>query len=662
MIVATIITNNRAAEIADAVSSVKDHVDKILIVDTGVTDNTIDVAVRATRSTPYFCLHHDWIDFSEARNFALESARDLLNAEWVLIVDTDERVHFNGIDLRRALKNTKANVLLVESDDGFYPKEKFIRATAHAHYVGPTHEALIGGPREILRGVTFSELGKTEEQLKAKFERDAVLLTRQIGIEPNDPRWAFYLAASFEGLGDRKGAVVWYGSSAELDGMSTQAGWARYKQAEQLIALGEPKDALQAAAMGLVADPSSAECACVASAACTMLGHTKRARAWAAIAASVGRYKGVGEVRYGFRDLESLYEKPFALLAGTYHPSAEEHDQAQGHYVAARLAKIRSLTATRSNDMDRLSVSREAPAAAREEARTMLPQTRLQTLCPSAKHTQIHFVPPDGLLPMNPSICLHQGEVRCVIRAVNYTLDGRRYTVHDPHGVVRSKNYLGDLSLRTGVLLNANEMRDLAPSPRELSQIVGYEDIRLVSFKDALAGSATVCDRDPQGRRLIARLALDSKGNIRSATVQPSNQPSEKNWMPLTVAGNMTWIYSLDPTAILPGPLNPCPFKLEHLRGGAATAFDGGYLCVTHEVIDEPAERIYLHRFVRLDKKFNVTSVSRAWVFQHRGIEFCAGIVYRKGRVFLSYGLKDREAWFTTVDALDVQNMEWITP
>jgi len=268
---------------------------------------------------------------------------------------------------------------------------------------------------------------------------------------------------------------------------------------------------------------------------------------------------------------------------------------------------------------------------------------------------------------MNPSICYHKDELWCAIRAVNYTMKGREYTVHDPHGVVRSENYLGKL-LPSGELIDPTFMRDLDATPRHPSNILGYEDVRLVSIKgragDVLAASATVCDRDPDGRRLIARLHLSKGGDVRRADVQPTNQLHEKNWMPLSVGGEFTWIYSLDPTAILPGPLRRCPFALEHLRGGAAIVFDGGYLCVMHEVIDEPGSRgrIYLHRFVRLDKKFNVTAVSPSWVFARHGIEFCAGMVREREQIALSFGVEDREAWVVRIDVKDVKAMKWMTP
>ena len=313
-------------------------------------------------------------------------------------------------------------------------------------------------------------------------------------------------------------------------------------------------------------------------------------------------------------------------------------------------------------DLDRLSVSRAVLAETREEFRSRLHPPKLARLCPSASATQIRFEPPCGRLPTNPSVCLHKGELWCVVRAVNYSLfPGRNYVIHDPRGVVRTENYLGRLR-PDGELVGAKPMRDLDPMPRQKTNIVGYEDVRIVSVGGRLTGSATVCDRFPDERRRVARLHLDAQGNVKQADVQPSNQLHEKNWMPLSVGGKFTWIYSVDPTAILPGPLRQCSFALEHLRGGAAIAFKGGYLCVMHEVIDKLEGRVYLHRFVRMDERFNVTTVSPAWVFAHDGIEFCCGLARDKSRLVMSYGVEDREAWTMRVEVKEIENMKWITP
>ena len=248
----------------------------------------------------------------------------------------------------------------------------------------------------------------------------------------------------------------------------------------------------------------------------------------------------------------------------------------------------------------------------------------------------------------------------CVVRTINCTLKGRKHTVFDPNGIYRTENYLGRL-LPNGELVEPRLMRDLDPESqkRPVLDHVGYEDVRLVSVGGELAGSATV--RIGESCRIV-RLHLNAQGDVERADVQPSNQIHEKNWMPLSVNGAFTWIYSLDPTAILPGPLHQSSLALDHLRGGAAINFDGGYLCVTHEAIDFPDRRIYLHRFVRLNARFTVVAVSATWVFAQHGIEFCAGLEQDGEEIVLSYGIDDCAPWITRVDAEEIRTMEWIAP
>ena len=659
MIVSVTIADSREAEIADAVASVVHHVDRVLLVDTGATDRTVERA-REVAGKKLAVTSHDWVDFSTARNASLDFARGL-SAEWIVVVDSDERMYFGDVDLRDALARTKADVLLVDSDDGFYPKEKIIRAAADVRYVGPTHECLVGGARETLREVVFTELPKTSEQVARKCARDIGLLTRYLEDHADDPRWWFYLGIALEGVGEGKRAAEAYGECVKRRKTGHEAAWAAFMQATQLHRLGRYARAIRAAARGLAADPTYGECAWIAAESALKLGQNERAVAWARIAESVGRHRGCGVDRPYFRHLPALYELPYDVLR-TALPEAPARARADLEYHAARQARLRALAGVGERDADWVSVSRSASASAREAARSMLRPPPISSACPSARATRIRFEPPGGRAPMNPSVCRHDGQLWCVVRAVNYSLGkNRQYVVHDPRGVVRSDNYLGVLE-PDGRLVDPAPMEDLDPAQRYPSGIVGYEDVRLVSVDGDLTASATVCDRDPGGRRLVARLHIDDDGDVARADVQPSNQLHEKNWMPLSVGGQLTWIYSLDPTAVLPGPLRDCPLALDHLRGGAAIAHEGGYLCVTHEVVEASDGRIYLHRFVRLDADWRVTGVTPAWVFAHHGVEFCAGLARDGDQLVMSYGVEDREAWVMRVDVRDVGEMRWIAP
>ncbi len=79
------ITKNEEKNIKRCLDSVKDIVDEIIIVDTGSTDNTINIAKSYTDKI----YSHTWnFDFSEARNKSLEKA----TKDWILVLDADEYI------------------------------------------------------------------------------------------------------------------------------------------------------------------------------------------------------------------------------------------------------------------------------------------------------------------------------------------------------------------------------------------------------------------------------------------------------------------------------------------------------------------------------------------------------------------------------------------
>jgi glycosyltransferase involved in cell wall biosynthesis/cytochrome c-type biogenesis protein CcmH/NrfG len=95
------IVRNEEKYLADALKSVQDVVDEIIVVDTGSTDRTVDIA-REYGAKVFF---YEWSDdFAAARNESLKHA----TGDWILQMDADERLDEN-------LKNN-IRVFLVDSD------------------------------------------------------------------------------------------------------------------------------------------------------------------------------------------------------------------------------------------------------------------------------------------------------------------------------------------------------------------------------------------------------------------------------------------------------------------------------------------------------------------------------------------------------------------
>lgn len=78
------IVKNEEEVLAGCLSSVRDFVDEIIIVDTGSTDGTVKIAKRFGAKI----YHHKWNNsFAEARNYSLLKA----TKQWILIMDADDQ-------------------------------------------------------------------------------------------------------------------------------------------------------------------------------------------------------------------------------------------------------------------------------------------------------------------------------------------------------------------------------------------------------------------------------------------------------------------------------------------------------------------------------------------------------------------------------------------
>jgi tetratricopeptide (TPR) repeat protein len=140
------IAKNEAHNIQRALASIRPYVDEVVIVDTGSTDNTVNIAQSYGARVEFF----PWCDdFAAARNYALS----LLNSEWILQFDADEEfVPPIETDLRKFLANRppETRIGLLELLDafepnhcynGFYPR--LFRNLPNIRYHGRLHELLL---------------------------------------------------------------------------------------------------------------------------------------------------------------------------------------------------------------------------------------------------------------------------------------------------------------------------------------------------------------------------------------------------------------------------------------------------------------------------------------------------------------------------------------
>ena len=107
-----ILTLNEATDVADCVRSVT-RAHEILLLDSGSTDGTVELATRAASSIPLRVATHPFVNYSAQRNVAL----GLVRTEWLLFLDADER-------LTRALEDEIVRILRRPDSDAYWISRK----------------------------------------------------------------------------------------------------------------------------------------------------------------------------------------------------------------------------------------------------------------------------------------------------------------------------------------------------------------------------------------------------------------------------------------------------------------------------------------------------------------------------------------------------------
>src|SRR3989344_3396846 len=96
------ITKNEERYLEQCLNSVKDIIDEIIIVDTGSTDKTKEIAKKFNAKIIDF----KWIDdFSAARNESLKHA----TKDWILVLDADENIGKESVAAVKKLVENKEN-------------------------------------------------------------------------------------------------------------------------------------------------------------------------------------------------------------------------------------------------------------------------------------------------------------------------------------------------------------------------------------------------------------------------------------------------------------------------------------------------------------------------------------------------------------------------
>ncbi|MCC7228765.1 MAG: glycosyltransferase [Fimbriimonadaceae bacterium] len=189
------IVRNDAARIERCLRSVKAVVEEMILVDTGSTDGTQDLA----RGLGARVVEKDWPDdFAEALNWAY----DLVTHEWTLRLDSDEWLLPDSIPILRSLtaRDDIFAATIIREDyvsDGRFTETQALRlwrTDPEMRMIGLVHEQF---PNQVLDRVSRGRMladsqirlghdGYTEEAMPAKHRRNLALVEKELSIRPGN--------------------------------------------------------------------------------------------------------------------------------------------------------------------------------------------------------------------------------------------------------------------------------------------------------------------------------------------------------------------------------------------------------------------------------------------------------------------------------------------
>lgn len=230
------IMKNEEKVLLRMLNSVLPIIDGCVCIDTGSTDSSKEIVKDffENNNLPYKIYDHPFVNFSDARNFALEKLKLFpesvfydINKSVGFWLDCDEELvlesNFDLQKLHQTLSTCDQGLMIVNADNNKYGRTSFFKIDKPFHWKGAVHEYLTCS-EDILRidlenmyTLVHSDGHSWDEKIiENKYSNHAKILLKEV-IKYNDPRDIFYLAQSYKDAKETDKAIEWYTIRANRD-------------------------------------------------------------------------------------------------------------------------------------------------------------------------------------------------------------------------------------------------------------------------------------------------------------------------------------------------------------------------------------------------------------------------------------------------------------
>ena len=196
---------------------------ELIILDTGSTDNTVNIAKKYTDKV-YF---EKWNNnFSDMRNKSISYAK----GDWILILDADEilsncdkLIQFFRTDLYKKYKSATIELMNISSEDeneyNLVSIPRLFKNENEFYYVGAVHEQpkfKLPIYNDIASFKHYGYMFRDKELLNKKYIRNGEILLKEIKKSPDDPYINYQLGKNYCILKSYEDALFYLEKSLEL--------------------------------------------------------------------------------------------------------------------------------------------------------------------------------------------------------------------------------------------------------------------------------------------------------------------------------------------------------------------------------------------------------------------------------------------------------------
>lgn len=213
-----IMVKNGGPQFEDMLKKNMDIVDRWTILDTGSTDNTIEIINKTLVGVKNGELYQEpFINFRDSRNRCL----DLAGKDCKFIVMLDDTYIIQGnlrefLNVVRGDQYSSSFTLIIKSDDVEYGSNRIIKSESGLRYIHKIHEVItdkenINVVIPMNKSYIFDgRFDYMEERTYNRKELDLKLLYEEVEDDPNNPRSYYYLAQTYNQLKDYEKAFFFF--------------------------------------------------------------------------------------------------------------------------------------------------------------------------------------------------------------------------------------------------------------------------------------------------------------------------------------------------------------------------------------------------------------------------------------------------------------------